>query len=105
DSTTHASYGGARRLPGPCRRQLDWYDPSVEPVPYDPEGAARLLAEAGWKKNAAGVLEKDGQPLAFTILTNSGNEERQAIMVIAQNAWRRLGGKEEALSLEGAVVR
>jgi ABC-type transport system substrate-binding protein len=75
----------------------------VTPLPYDPEGAARLLAEAGWKKNASGVLEKDGVPLAFTIITNSGNEERNAIMVIAQNAWRRLGVKVEALSIEWAV--
>src|SRR5262245_11205211 len=99
----YALYGEGERITGPYPRQLDWYDPSVKPLPYDPDGAARLLAEAGWKKNAAGVLEKDGQPLAFTILTNSGNEERQAIMVIAQNAWRRLGVKVEALSLEWAV--
>jgi ABC-type transport system substrate-binding protein len=96
-------YGQGERTTGPYPKQTDFYDPSVKPLPYDPEGAARLLAEAGWKKNAAGVLEKDGMPLAFTIITNSGNEERQAIMVIAQNAWRRLGIKVEALSLEWAV--
>jgi ABC-type transport system substrate-binding protein len=91
------------RTTGPFPRQTDYYDPDVKPFPYDPEGAARLLSEAGWKRNAAGILEKDGTPLAFTIITNSGNEERNAIMVIAQNAWRRLGVKVEALSLEWAV--
>ena len=96
-------YGQGERTTGPYPKQTDFYDPSATPLPYDPEGAARLLAEAGWKKNAAGILEKDGTPLAFTIITNSGNEERQAIMVIAQNAWRRLGVKVEALSLEWAV--
>ncbi|MBI3457841.1 MAG: peptide ABC transporter substrate-binding protein [Candidatus Rokubacteria bacterium] len=96
-------YGQGERTTGPFPRQTDYYDPSVGPLPYDPAGAARLLAEAGWKKNAAGILEKDGRPLAFTIITNSGNEERNAIMVIAQNAWRRLGVKVEALSLEWAV--
>ncbi len=96
-------YGQGERTTGPYPKQTDYYDPAVKPLPYDLEGAARLLAEAGWKKNANGILEKDGAPLAFTIITNSGNEERQAIMVIAQNAWRRLGIKVEALSLEWAV--
>jgi ABC-type transport system substrate-binding protein len=99
----YAIYGQAERTTGPFPRQTEFYDPAVTPLPYDPEAAARLLAEAGWKKNAVGILEKEGLPLAFTIITNSGNEERNAIMVIAQNAWRRLGVKVEALSLEWAV--
>ena len=98
-----ALYGQGERITGPFPKQVEYYDPSVQPFPYDPEGAARLLAEAGWKRNAQGILEKDGTPLAFTIITNSGNDERQAIMVIAQNAWRRLGVKVEALALEWAV--
>jgi peptide/nickel transport system substrate-binding protein len=100
----YALYGQGERITGPFPRQLPWYDPSVSPLPYDPEGAARLLAEAGWRKNAQGNLEKDGKPLAFTLVTNSGNEERQAIMVIAQNAWRRLGVQVETLALEWAVL-
>ena len=96
-------YRQGRRTTGPFPQQTAYYDPDVKPLPYDPAGAARLLAEAGWRKNARGILEKDGKPLAFTLITNSGNEERQAVMVIAQNAWRRLGVQVEVLSLEWAV--
>jgi peptide/nickel transport system substrate-binding protein len=96
-------YGQGRRTTGPYPQQTEYYDPDVKPLPYDPAGAARLLGEAGWRKNAEGILEKDGKPLAFTLITNSGNEERQAIMVIAQNAWGRLGVKVEILALEWAV--
>jgi ABC-type transport system substrate-binding protein len=96
-------YGQGERTTGPYPRQTPYYDPGVQPLPYDPEGAARLLAEAGWRRNAAGILEKDGKPLAFTLITNTGNEERRAIMVIAQNAWRRLGVKVDTLELEWAV--
>lgn len=96
-------YGQGRRTTGPFPQQTEYYDPGVRPVPYDPAGAARLLAEAGWRKNAQGILEKNRKPLEFTLITNSGNEERQAIMVIAQNAWRRLGVKVEVLALEWAV--
>ncbi len=96
-------YGQGQRTTGPYPQQTAFYDPDVRPPPYDPAGAARLLAEAGWRKNAEGILEKDGKPLQFTLITNSGNEERQAIMVIAQNAWRRLGVRVEILALEWAV--
>jgi ABC-type transport system substrate-binding protein len=96
-------YGQGERTSGPFPRQVAYYDPELAPLPYDPAGAARLLGEAGWRRNADGILEKDGQPLAFTLITNSGNEERKAIMVIAQNAWRRLGVKVDTLELEWAV--
>ncbi len=96
-------YGQAERTTGPYPKQTEFYDPEVKPLPYDPERALRLLAEAGWTRNAKGWLEKDGKPLAFTLITNSGNEIRKAVMVVAQNAWRRLGIQVETLSMEWAV--
>ncbi len=96
-------YGQAERTSGPYPKQTDFYNQTVQPLPYDPAGALRLLEEAGYRKNAEGWLEKDGKPLAFTLITNSGNEIRNAVMAIAQNAWRRLGVKVETLTLEWAV--
>lgn len=96
-------YGQAEPTTGPYPKQTEFYDPTVEPLRYDPEEALRLLADAGWKRNAEGWLEKDGRPLAFTLITNSGNEIRKAVMVVAQNAWRRLGIKVETLTMEWAV--
>lgn len=96
-------YGQAERTTGPYPKQTEFYDPTVEPLPYDPEEALRVLADAGWRRNAEGWLEKDGRPLAFTLITNSGNEIRKAVMVVAQNAWRRLGIKVETLTMEWAV--
>jgi ABC-type transport system substrate-binding protein len=96
-------YGQAEGTTGPYPKQTDFYDQTVRPLPCDPAGAARLLAEAGYRKNPEGWLEKDGKPLAFTLITNSGNETRKAVMAIAQQAWRRLGIKVETLALEWAV--
>jgi ABC-type transport system substrate-binding protein len=96
-------YGQAERTSGPYPKQTDFYDPAVPPLPYDPAGALHLLEEAGYRKNGQGWLAKDGKPLAFTLITNSGNETRKAVMAIAQNAWRRLGIQVETLSLEWAV--
>ncbi len=84
-------YGEGRRATGPYFQNTPYADPNLKPLAYDPDGALKLLAEAGWKKNAQGILEKDGQPLQFTLVTNAGNPQRKAIMTVVQEAWRRIG--------------
>lgn len=84
-------HGQAEHITGPFAKQTDFYNPEIQPLPYDPEGAARLLQEAGWQRNKDGRLEKDGKPLQFTLITNSGNDLRKAVLAVAQDAWRGLG--------------
>jgi ABC-type transport system substrate-binding protein len=96
-------YKEAERTSGPYPKQTDFYDPALAPLPYDPEGARRLLLDAGYRPNPSGLLEKDGRPLAFTIMTNSGSDTARAFMAIAQDAWRRLGVQVESLTLEWSV--
>ena len=84
-------YGQGERITGPFVKQTDYYNHSVKPVPYDPQGALRLLEEAGWRRNKKGYLEKDGNRFQFTLVTNSGNDLRKAVLAIAQDAWRQIG--------------
>ncbi|MEN8808890.1 MAG: ABC transporter substrate-binding protein [Desulfobacterales bacterium] len=84
-------YGQGERITGPFPKQTDYYDNTIPPVPYDPQGALRLLAEAGWNRNSQGWLEKDGKRLSFTLITNSGNNIRRSILAIAQDAWKQIG--------------
>jgi len=84
-------YDQGERTTGPFLQQTEYYDRSIAPLPYDPEGALRLLADAGWTRNGQGLLEKDGRRLRFTLITNSGNDTRKSVLAIAQDAWRRIG--------------
>jgi ABC-type transport system substrate-binding protein len=84
-------YGQGERITGPFVKQTDYYNRDVNPLAYDPEGALELLKEAGWRKNNEGWLEKDGRRLQFTLITNSGNDTRKAILSIVQDAWRQIG--------------
>ena len=84
-------YGQGEPLTGPFVKQTEFYDHGIPALPYDPEGASRLLEEAGWKKNNKGLLEKNGKPFQFTLITNNGNAQRKAIMAVAQDAWKRIG--------------
>lgn len=58
-------------LYGPLTPSTLGYWPGAEYVgyQYDPAKAKALLTEAGYKPNASGIMEKDGKPLAFTLLT------------------------------------
>ncbi len=84
-------YGQGERITGPFVKQTDFYNPSIKPVPYDPGGALSLLGEAGWRRNEKGWLEKGGKRFQFTLITNSGNDLRKAVLAIAQDAWRQIG--------------
>ena len=54
--------------------------------------ARALLAEAGFRDTGGdGVLTKDGRPLAFTILTNQGNEQRILTATVIQSQLRAVG--------------
>jgi ABC-type transport system substrate-binding protein len=83
--------GQGDRITGPFIKQTDYYNNRIQPVPYDPEGALQLLAEAGWTRNKEGWLEKDGKTLQFTLITNMGNNLRKAILTTAQDAWKQIG--------------
>jgi ABC-type transport system substrate-binding protein len=84
-------YRQGERTTGPFLKQTDYYNHALAPVPYDPQAALTLLAEAGWRRNADGWLERDGQRFQFTLITNSGNDIRKSILAIAQDAWKKLG--------------
>ena len=96
-------YGEGERITGPYPQNTEWYNPSIAPIPYDPEGAKALLAHMGWKMNAEGWLEKDGKVFEFTLITNNGNPIRKNILTIAQNAWKRIGVKVNTQVFEWAV--
>ncbi len=64
-------YGGrAVVLPGPLSPFNNFVNKKLKPYPYDPDKALAMLAEAGWTdSDGDGILDKNGQPFAFTIDT------------------------------------
>jgi peptide/nickel transport system substrate-binding protein len=69
-----------------------WFsNPDVPRFDYNPEKAKALLGEAGWRPNSEGILEKDGKPFEFTILTNQGNDLRVRTAEIIQRRLREVG--------------
>lgn len=73
----------------------------IEPLPYDPAEARRLLGEAGWTdSNGDGVLDRAGRPFRFQLLVNSANRMHQDIATVMQQGWGELGIAVELRTLE-----
>jgi len=85
-------YGLGVVATGPFTPDMWYYNHAVHPLPYDPKKAKKLLAEAGFKDiDGDGILEKDGKPFSFTLITNSGNDIRKDIGVMVQRYLKEVG--------------
>ena len=66
------------------------------------EKANKILDEAGWKKGADGIREKDGKKLKFVFQT-SINAPRQKVQAIIKQACQRAGIELELKSVTASV--
>lgn len=65
--------------------------PDAAPIPYDPEGAVKLLDEAGWvDSNGDGTRDKDGTELVLRYVTNQ-RQIRKDIQAIVQQSFADAG--------------
>lgn len=84
--------GLGRVTDAPYKPDTFWYNHNVKKFPYDPERAKQLLAEAGWADtDGDGILDKDGKPFEFTVLTNQGNDLRKNAATIIQRDLKKVG--------------
>jgi len=58
---------------------------------YDPRAAAALLDKDGWKPGPDGIRTKNGQRLAFTLMTSSENTNRIIEAQVMQRNLRAIG--------------
>lgn len=68
------------------------HNDSLQPLPYDPAEARRILAAKGWRdSNGDGVLDKGGKPFAFELISNAGNQLRADATVMIQDQLKKVG--------------
>jgi peptide/nickel transport system substrate-binding protein len=58
---------------------------------FNLETSKTLLKEAGYYLNKDGYLEKNGERLSFTLMTNKGNKEREKTAQIIQRTLKLIG--------------
>jgi peptide/nickel transport system substrate-binding protein len=99
-----ALLGLAQVAHSPYKPDSFWHNLRAKRWPYDPKRAKEQLAEAGWiDSDSDGLLDKDGKPFEFTIITNHGNETRKNAAVIMQKHLREIGVKVNIRLIEWAA--
>ena len=82
-------------LPGkaPVPPSMDYgFDQLTDPNAYNPERAAKLLDEAGWKDtNGDGIRDKDGQPLKLDFVVYNSRAELPLYAEAVQADLKKLG--------------
>lgn len=98
--------GMAQRIVGPILRSNgNIYNDTLNPIPFDPELAANLLKENGWKdSNNNGILDKtiDGKlvELSFEFLLDETNEERKNIVTMFKENAKSIGIEIKMVNME-----
>lgn len=70
--------------------KMPWYNDKAQ-VEYDPVQAETLLDEAGWKKGADGIREKDGIRASITLMYPASDSVRQALAADTANQLKKIG--------------
>ncbi len=84
--------GLGQEATGPYKPGTWAYNPQVRRYPYDPVRAGRLLQEAGWRDtDGDGILDRNGKPFQFSIITNQGNDTRARTAEIIQRRLKEVG--------------
>ena len=82
-----------------------WYNSNVRKFSYDPEKAKQMLAESGWTdSDGDGILDKNGHPFEFTIITNQGNELRKNAATLIQRDLKKIGIRVRIRVIEWAAL-
>jgi peptide/nickel transport system substrate-binding protein len=91
---------------GPMTRAQPLADSTVTPIGYDSAGAARLLDSLGWTLPAGKtVRERNGQPLAFKVLTPSVSTNRMKMIVRVQEGFRKHGVAIDIDPVDGSAFQ
>lgn len=67
------------------------YFQDVKKYGYDPQKAAVLLDEAGWKPREGGRYNAAGEKLVVTLMTTAGDRTREVVEQAVQSDWRKIG--------------
>ncbi len=91
---------------GPVLSSMWAFNSGLAPLPFDPDEARRLLAEAGWQdSNGDGVLDRDGTELSFELLAPSESETRQDAALMIERDLTRIGVKVEPRFVEWGALQ
>lgn len=96
-------HGTARAMSGPFVADEWAYNPTVPVIRYNPDEARRILTSVGWlDRDKDGILEKDGRPFKFSMITFSKSGTGMQLSQLFQSELKKIGVQMEIAVMEGS---
>ncbi len=70
-----------------------WFNAKLHAHPHDPLAALELLKQDGFRLDGDTLKDKDGNPVVFSLITNSGNKMRERMGALIQQDLAKIGVK------------
>ncbi len=77
-----------------------WYNTQLPSIPLDVQGASRMLAAEGFRKVGDNLVDREGHPVKFSLLTNAGNRSREKMASLIQQDLAALGMQVNIVTLD-----
>jgi peptide/nickel transport system substrate-binding protein len=98
--------GYAKVISGPFAAGSPQADPSIPPLPFDPAGAKKLLAEAGWEdRDGSGVVKNAaGEPFRIRLTYGTGNATFERVVLFLKDTYAKAGVTLEPDPVDWPIV-
>jgi peptide/nickel transport system substrate-binding protein len=83
---------------------FSWAANDLQPIPYDPAAARKLLDDDGWKPGPDGIRRRGNQRLALTISSTTDNRPNAAAEQLASQELKEIGVDLGVKNYAGAVL-
>jgi peptide/nickel transport system substrate-binding protein len=77
-----------------------WFNSKLKPLPYDNDGAVKLLGQDGFQLQGGTLRDRSGNAVEFSIITNSTNKPRERMATMIQQDLSRIGIKVNVVTLD-----
>lgn len=77
-----------------------WFNSELKPYANDSKLALQSLAQDGFQLSGETLKDKNGNAVEFSIVTNSGNREREKMAALIQQDLKKIGMKVNIVTLD-----
>jgi peptide/nickel transport system substrate-binding protein len=94
-------HGHARAAAGPVSvANHFWLNPSIKPASGSDTAALALLQHSGFRRSGSALLDRDGNKVEFSMITNAGNKLHERMLALIQQDLARVGIELNVVALD-----
>lgn len=77
-----------------------WFNAKLAPHPFDQKSALQLLARDGFHTEHGALYDRNGHPVEFSVITNSGNKYRERMATMIKEDLAGIGVQLNVVTLD-----